>query len=1063
MTGLEGPALKLGGSIATHAAKSWLQRRRKKTERESSLAELATDELKGPLEKRKLENLVETIGLQVAEELKPVLAARFSALPENEITAAFLAVEDTLGKVDLSDEALLADDADAEQLARRVREQFPARSAMLAERAADLYELALDQACRHLVVVVRHLPSFQPTTLAEVLKRLSQQSAQFVEILTRIPKTSLAAPTGTDHDVEFQAEYLRLIARKLDKLELLGLTMDDQPTLPLTVAYLSLSVSSERTRKSDHHPTEWFEKHPGHRTGATMRVEDAIGDSLRTLVRGEAGSGKTTLLNWLAVKAATGGFSGKLSQWNGFVPFVIRLRRFTTGDLPNADQFVQCTTPTLAGRAPANWADRVLLTGKTIVLVDGVDEVDAARRRKVKEWLQELGLTYPNARFVVTSRAAAADQGWLSQEEFGSVLLESMSADDIHALVGRWHNAAASVRPDEDLDAAQRRLLNQFTNRPQLRTLASNPLLCAMLCALNLAHRSELPRDRMDLYRKALSMLLHMRDAERGITVLLNEQQKQILLGHLAWRLTSGGKVELPKDEVLEHIAYRLKWIPHVDHSPQEVLNHLLERSGVLREPVNGRIDFVHRTFQEFLAAYEATDASYLDMLVAQAHRDTWRETIVMACGHAKRHQTNKLLNGILVRADAEPRYSRRLRLLAAACLETVSNVDPKVITRVERVIREHLVPPRDLRETRSLASVGVRLLRYLPETLDGLSNSAASATVRATALTAGNDALPLLRNYAQDSRWKVQEQLCEAWQYFDPERFAKEVLADSPLRDGRLEVHASRLIPQARLLRNLTEFRIDLPLSERHVDLTLLSGARCLREAEICFDNDAVVDLTHLADHPDLEKVGLLFAKRYTGLKALRTLEKLVNLTIFRYTPWRGLDAISRLDQVAHLSLDRLQSIDNLNALASLSSLESLSIWECPSRTLKATRPIPDVGRLSCHSEEAMEVSTRNLAKTFPGIKHLTVSSVDMTDLKPLVDLPLTSLNLSFCKLDDLGALASHPTLEMLWISGTQKPVDVSPLADLEITLTLGRSCQVTGLETLGPGVKVSDPSGQS
>ncbi|MGY6658805.1 NACHT N-terminal Helical domain 1-containing protein [Amycolatopsis sp. TRM77291] len=282
MTGLEGPALKLGGSIATHAAKSWLQRRRKKTERESSLAELAADELKGPLEKRKLENLVETIGLQVADELKPVLTARFSSLPENEIDAAFLAVEDTLGKVDLSDEALLADDADPELLARRVREQFPARSALLAERAAQLYELALDQACRHLVMVVRHLPSFQPTTLAEILGRLSRQSDQLDQLLARVPKTSLTAPAGTDHDAEFRAEYLSLLARKLDRLDLLGLTKDDQPTLPLTVAYLSLSVSSESSRRDDR-PKDWFEKHSSRRDGTTMRAENAIGEEHRTL------------------------------------------------------------------------------------------------------------------------------------------------------------------------------------------------------------------------------------------------------------------------------------------------------------------------------------------------------------------------------------------------------------------------------------------------------------------------------------------------------------------------------------------------------------------------------------------------------------------------------------------------------------------------------------------------------------------------------------------------------------------------------------------------------------
>jgi hypothetical protein len=52
------------------------------------VAELATAELKGPLDRRKLENLIQNIGTQVAERLEPVLSARFSSLPENEITAA---------------------------------------------------------------------------------------------------------------------------------------------------------------------------------------------------------------------------------------------------------------------------------------------------------------------------------------------------------------------------------------------------------------------------------------------------------------------------------------------------------------------------------------------------------------------------------------------------------------------------------------------------------------------------------------------------------------------------------------------------------------------------------------------------------------------------------------------------------------------------------------------------------------------------------------------------------------------------------------------------------------
>jgi hypothetical protein len=90
-----------------------------------------------------------------------------------------------------------------------------------------------------------------------------------------------------------------------------------------------------------------------------------------------------------------------------------------------------------------------------------------------------------------------------------------------------------------------------------------------------------------------------------------------------------------------------------------------LQRSGVIREPVPGRIDFVHRTVQEYLAAKQAADLGDMDLLVRNAHHDEWRETIVMAAGHANEPLRRELINGILGRAQAEPKRARRLKLLA--------------------------------------------------------------------------------------------------------------------------------------------------------------------------------------------------------------------------------------------------------------------------------------------------------------------------------------------------------------------------------------------------------------
>jgi ABC-type dipeptide/oligopeptide/nickel transport system ATPase subunit len=119
-----------------------------------------------------------------------VLAAKFSSLPANEVEAALNAVVDCLGGIDLSDEALLEVDADPEVLARRVRAEVPVDSG-LSELASRLYDVALDEACRYLIQVIRHLPAFQPRALAEVLGRASAQTAQLDDVLlTHRPEMS---------------------------------------------------------------------------------------------------------------------------------------------------------------------------------------------------------------------------------------------------------------------------------------------------------------------------------------------------------------------------------------------------------------------------------------------------------------------------------------------------------------------------------------------------------------------------------------------------------------------------------------------------------------------------------------------------------------------------------------------------------------------------------------------------------------------------------------------------------------------------------------------------------
>ncbi|MER5263578.1 NACHT domain-containing protein [Actinosynnema sp. NPDC002837] len=955
-----------------------------------------------------MDHLIAGIGHQVGDQLEPLLAAKFASLPPGEVTAALDAVVDALGELDLSDEALLAADADPELLARRVRATL-VRDAGLSEQATRLYEVALDQACRYLVQVIRHLPAFQPRALAEVLARASQQAALLEDVLSRLPRTSLHAPTGVDTDEEFRDEYLRYVGNVLDRLELLGLTMRHRPKLALSVAYLSLSVTDQDQRGSRFEFDRWFgaDVDRGH---GSLRVEAAIGNADRTLVRGEAGSGKTTLLDWLAVTAAREAFTDRLASWNGLVPLVVRLRRYADSPLPRPEQFLDHAAGWLAGLMPTGWVHRVLRSGHGLVLVDGVDEVPAGRRRLVREWLRELVTAFPSARVVVTSRPAAADQRWLHDEGFGSVLLEQLSPADVRVFLQRWHGAARDAESlpcaPEDLPVAERRLLRQLDNRPHLRALAASPLLCAMLCALNLGRTSELPQSRMELYQAALTMLLDLRDAERQIAGMLSGTEKTVLLRDLAWRLIQAGRSELPLDRAVSFVSMKLPSMPTVDSSADVVLAHLLERSGVLREPVPGRVDFVHRTFQEYLAASEATEQEHIETLAGNAHLDTWRETVVMACGHGKRSQTRALLTAILDRADAEPRHARRLRLLAAACLETVTDVDAEVHQRIDRVIRDYLVPPRSVRETRSLASIGHRVLRYLPDTLEGLSEAAAAATTRAVALTGSADAIPRLSRYAQDGRRAVQLEVAKAWAYFDPERYAREVLADAPLRSGTIHVTEARLVKHLALLRHLSW--TTLRLAGPHADFRLVRGVPHLKY--LYQDVEGDIDLAPLTEHTELQQLIILGGQDYRNLGALEALPDLEELVLGRLAELNG---VARLRKLNYLAVNFLPE-----AGTSLAPLRHL--------------PLRNLGLYWGATPEMLD----DIADHLPGLERLQLGGKIAQRLDPVTGLK---------KLRELRLIAGS------------EPLDLGPIRGMTLELSLSSRDEHIGLDVLGPGVRVS------
>ena len=75
------------------------------------------------------------------------------------------------------------------------------------------------------------------------------------------------------------------------------------------------------------------------------------------------------------------------------------------------------------------------------------------------------------------------------------------------------------------------------------------------------------------------------------------------------------------------------------DADASSVRRLFIERSGILREPIKGQVDFTHRTFQEFLGAQAALDEEDIGLLVKNSHDQQWREVVILAAGLARANE----------------------------------------------------------------------------------------------------------------------------------------------------------------------------------------------------------------------------------------------------------------------------------------------------------------------------------------------------------------------------------------------------------------------------------------
>ncbi|MEV0257948.1 NACHT domain-containing protein [Streptomyces sp. NPDC050732] len=698
------------------------------------------------------------------------LAAETHSTP----TAELPAVADVLTRTLLAIGELDLTDADAVRLgpqdyARRLRGAVQGADRGLTPDAAWFHDELLVAVCLH---VLHHLVRRSPYIQRHMPERASR-IRQLVD-LNDAEAAVARRPEPSREDADFEAAYAQEILRLHGWLTIVGVDFAHAPDRwPLEDTYLSLQAE-----ENSGGPVAGA----GGQQRTVLLADRALEGHERVLLRGVAGSGKTTLVQWLAVAAAREGAR---------VPFVLPVRRFAREGFPAPDDFLRAVRHPLAGRAPEGWVVRTLLAGRALLLVDGIDEAPEETRGALRDQLRRLLRIFSGTACLVTSRPSAVEDGWLAQERlaeegFTELSLAPMSRDQVTRFIRDWHTAAMgdAGQDTESLKEYEQRLLHSVRIYRELRQLATNPLMCGLICALNRDRSGSLPKGRKELYDAALEMLLQRRDPERDVLyaddVRLQQGARELLLRKLAHAMLDEGLSELPRRRVVDVLNHALPAIPSARAAGdgEKIFRHLLHRTGLLREQAGVSVDFIHRTFQDYLAAKEIVARGDLDTLVEHAHQPEWEEVIRMSAAHARPDECARFLERLLAAAPGlrRPHVNHR-RLMAAACLEHVSELDPAIQELVHRRTK-NLVRPTTEQGARSLGWVGPIVLEQLPDP-EQVPGDQQALLLAITATRVQDDAaIDYLARLRTRSSLAIRTELARPWRHFDTERYAHEIIA---------------------------------------------------------------------------------------------------------------------------------------------------------------------------------------------------------------------------------------------------------------------------------------------